>query len=185
MCHYLITSRRLDELWQLMTGNDATDAGIKETQAELVEVLFDMFESVTATNPAVFSQLCEARSRIRKIQKLERAAETAPGAKPKSPTEWMPTETQTTNSQEPDSQDADAPPLTREQLFNKAYADGIRDYQKQHAGNTAKAVLQSFLNSEQSKNHAMARDRKRKNSRDDSERKSQPQMRTVFDVLNL
>ena len=185
MCHYLITSRRLDELWQLVTGNDAADAGIKETQAELVEVLLDMAESVTA-NPAIFSQLCEARSRIRKIQKLERAAETAPGAKPVSPSEWMPTGTQTTNSQEPDSQDSqDAPPLTREQLFNKAYADGIRDYQKQHAGNTAKAVLESFLNSEQSKNHAMARDRKRKNSKDDTERKSQPQMRTVFDVLNF
>ena len=64
MCHYLITSRRLDELWQLVTGNDATDAGIKETQAELVEVLLDMATDVTATNPAVFSQLCEARSRI-------------------------------------------------------------------------------------------------------------------------
>ena len=183
MCHYLITSRRLDELWQLVTGNDAADAGIKETQAELVEVLFDMFESVTATNPAVFSQLCEARSRIRKIQKLERAAETAPGAKPVSPSEWMPTDTQT--SQEPDSQDADKAPPTREQLFNKAYTDGIKDFQKQHAGNTAKAVLASFLNSEQSKNSAMARDRKRKNTKDDSERKSQPQMRTVFDVLNF
>ena len=181
MCHYLITSRRLDELWQLVTGNDAA-AGMKENHAELVEVLLDMAESVTA-NPAVFSQLCEARSRIRKIQKLERAAETAPGAKPVSPSDWMPTDTQT--SQDPESQDADAAPLTRQQLFNKAYTDGIRDYQKQHAGNTAKAVLASFLNSEQSKNSAMARDRKRKNTKDDSERKSQPQMRTVFDVLNF
>ena len=180
MCHYLITSRRLDELWQLVTENEADTS---ESGRELLEVLLDMAESVTA-NPAVYSHLHEARSRIRKIQKLERAAETTTGAKP-VPTEWMPTDTQTTNSQEPGSSEADAPPLTQQQLFNKAYAEGIRDYQKSHAGNTAKAVLESFLNSEQSKNSAMARDRKRKNTKDDSERKSQPQMRTVFDVLNF
>ena len=129
-------------------------------------------ESVTA-NPAVYSHLSEARSRIRKIQKLERAAETTTGAKTVS-TEWMPTDTQTTNSQEPGSSEADAPPLTQQQLFNRAYAEGIRDYQKSHAGNTAKAVLESFLNSEQSKNGAMARDRKRKNTKDDSERNNEP-----------
>ena len=177
MCHYLITSRRLDELWQLVTENEAATS---ESGRELLEVLLDMAESVTA-NPAVYSHLSAARSRIRKIQKLERAAETTTGV----PTEWMPTDTQTTNSQESGSSEADAPPLTQQQLFNRAYAEGIRDYQKSHAGNTAKAVLESFLNSEQSKNSAMARDRKRKNTKDDSERKSQPQMRTVFDVLNF
>ena len=178
MCHYLITSRRLDELWQLVTEKGAATS---ESGRELLEVLLDMAESVAA-NPAVFSHLCDARSRIRKIQKLERAAETGAKAVPK---EWMPTDTQATDSQETGSSEADAPPLTQQQLFNKAYAEGIREYQKSHAGNTAKAVLESFLNSEQSKNSAMARDRKRKNTKDDSERKSQPQMRTVFDVLNF
>ena len=156
-------------------------AATSESGRELLEVLLDMAESVAA-NPAVFSHLCDARSRIRKIQKLERAAETGAKAVPK---EWMPTDTQATDSQETGSSEAEAPPLTQQQLFNKAYAEGIREYQKSHAGNTAKAVLESFLNSEQSKNSAMARDRKRKNTKDDSERKSQPQMRTVFDVLNF
>ena len=89
------------------------------------------------------------------------------------------------SSQHRRTESQETAPETQQDRFNKAYEQGIRDYQKAHAGNTAKAVLESFLNSEQSKNSAMARDRKRKNTKDDSERKSQPQMRTVFDVLNF
>ena len=162
--------RKVDELF-------ASDVADEEKEKDLLDAILALAAGVT-TSKGVYTHLAEAQNRIRKVRKVEEASLNA-SQEIRAGDEWK------DESQTSVGETSDAGENSQAKTGFDAGYESARSHQIRENELAQQRFLKDFIDSQYAKHFAAEKAKVHRQLEQDATRKSQLQMRTVFDVLNF